>query len=283
MAKFVLTTWAACLARQKPVSTSAKPACMKITSTAPMTIHRRFSDVAVVSTAVLTSSIVGGASWAPATPLMSRSAVPATPTATAAFVVRRISSTPRPTVPEPRWCRLGSGHPVPIGSGLRGPPRAYLASFLLRRAPRRGRLVWSGTPPRRWSGDAPSVGTGWFREHCAVVTRQVHISDGSLNGATSSVRSGRHRTMGVGGTPSSLSSTAEGLGYLDPVARRRELVAIELELRGHLLVAEPDGDRAARLGHVGERSGVLTAAPLRRRRSLRRRRRPRPGRPTGAG
>ena len=182
MAKFVLTTWAACLARQKPVSTSAKPACMKITSTAPMTIHRRFSDVAVVSTAVLTSSMVGGASWAPATLLMSTSAVPATATATAAFVARRISSTPRPTVPEPSWCRLGSGSPAPIGGGLRGPPRAYLASFLLRRAPRRGRLVWSGTPPRRWSGDAPSVGTGWFREHCAVVTRQVHISDGSLNG-----------------------------------------------------------------------------------------------------
>ena len=43
MAKFVLTTWAACLARQKPVSTSAKPACMKITSTAPMTIHSRLT------------------------------------------------------------------------------------------------------------------------------------------------------------------------------------------------------------------------------------------------
>ena len=41
MAKFVLTTWAACLARQKPVSTSANPACMKMTSTAPMTIHSR--------------------------------------------------------------------------------------------------------------------------------------------------------------------------------------------------------------------------------------------------
>ena len=39
MAKFVLTTWAACLARQKPVSTSANPACMKITRTAPMTTH----------------------------------------------------------------------------------------------------------------------------------------------------------------------------------------------------------------------------------------------------
>ena len=43
MAKFVLTTWAACLARQKPVSTSAKPACMKITRTAPMTTHSRLT------------------------------------------------------------------------------------------------------------------------------------------------------------------------------------------------------------------------------------------------
>ena len=34
MAKFVLTTWAACLARQKPVSTSANPACMKMTDRA---------------------------------------------------------------------------------------------------------------------------------------------------------------------------------------------------------------------------------------------------------
>ena len=35
MAKFVDTTWAACFARQKPVSTSAKPACMNITSAGP--------------------------------------------------------------------------------------------------------------------------------------------------------------------------------------------------------------------------------------------------------
>ena len=46
MAKLVLTTWAACLARQKPVSTRAKPACMKITRTAPMTTHSRFVDTA---------------------------------------------------------------------------------------------------------------------------------------------------------------------------------------------------------------------------------------------
>ena len=41
-AKFVLNTCAACLARQNPVSTIANPACMKITSTAPMTTHSRF-------------------------------------------------------------------------------------------------------------------------------------------------------------------------------------------------------------------------------------------------
>ena len=39
MAKFVLTTWAACLARQKPVSTRANPACMKMTRIAPITTH----------------------------------------------------------------------------------------------------------------------------------------------------------------------------------------------------------------------------------------------------
>ena len=47
MAKFVLTTCAACFARQNPVSTSAKPACMKITRTAPMMIHRLLSPSVV--------------------------------------------------------------------------------------------------------------------------------------------------------------------------------------------------------------------------------------------
>lgn len=47
IAKFVLTTWAACFARQKPVSTRAKPACMKMTSTAPMTIQRLLSPRSV--------------------------------------------------------------------------------------------------------------------------------------------------------------------------------------------------------------------------------------------
>ena len=44
MARLVLTTWAACLARQKPVSTRANPACMKMTSAAPMTIQTRLPD-----------------------------------------------------------------------------------------------------------------------------------------------------------------------------------------------------------------------------------------------
>ena len=57
MAKFVDTTWAACLARQKPVSTRAKPACMKITRTAPMTTHSRLSCVPRTSTSL-------GPAWA---------------------------------------------------------------------------------------------------------------------------------------------------------------------------------------------------------------------------
>ena len=56
IAKFVLTTWAACFARQKPVSTSAKPACMKITSTAPITTHSKLTSTAAIGS--------GTASWA---------------------------------------------------------------------------------------------------------------------------------------------------------------------------------------------------------------------------
>ena len=47
IAKFVLTTCEACFARQKPVSTSANPACMKMTSTAPMMIQRLLSPRSV--------------------------------------------------------------------------------------------------------------------------------------------------------------------------------------------------------------------------------------------
>ena len=43
MAKFVLTTWAACFARQKPVSTRANPACMNTTRTAPMMTQSRLT------------------------------------------------------------------------------------------------------------------------------------------------------------------------------------------------------------------------------------------------
>ena len=56
MAKFVLTTCAACLARQKPVSTSANPACMKMTRTAPITTHSMLRLPATAAT--------GSSSWA---------------------------------------------------------------------------------------------------------------------------------------------------------------------------------------------------------------------------
>ena len=60
MAKFVLTTWAACLARQNPVSTRANPACMKITRIAPMTTQSMF--------VVPVRAATGSSSWAKATP-----------------------------------------------------------------------------------------------------------------------------------------------------------------------------------------------------------------------
>ena len=60
MAKFVLTTWAACLARQKPVSTRANPACMKMTRTAPMTTQSMLSCPP--------RAVIGSSSWAKATP-----------------------------------------------------------------------------------------------------------------------------------------------------------------------------------------------------------------------
>ena len=60
MAKFVETTWAACLARQKPVSTRANPACMKITRMAPRITQSRLTWVP--------RTWVSVGSWAPATP-----------------------------------------------------------------------------------------------------------------------------------------------------------------------------------------------------------------------
>ena len=60
-AKLVATTWAACFARQKPVSTRANPACMKITSTAPRTTHSRLTWV---PRAVTWSGAASVSSWA---------------------------------------------------------------------------------------------------------------------------------------------------------------------------------------------------------------------------
>ena len=62
MAKFVLNTCAACFARQKPVSTSAKPACMNMTRTAPMMIHRRLrlTPTSVVVELALPASLTAG-------------------------------------------------------------------------------------------------------------------------------------------------------------------------------------------------------------------------------
>ena len=73
MAKFVLTTCAACLARQNPVSTSAKPACMKMTSTAPMTTHSRLTGI--------DRSGAGAASWANAGVAVRSTVAPTTPEA----------------------------------------------------------------------------------------------------------------------------------------------------------------------------------------------------------
>ena len=61
MAKLVLTTWAACFARQKPVSTSAKPACMKMTRTAPRTTHSMLGGRRG-------DGSTGSSAWAKATP-----------------------------------------------------------------------------------------------------------------------------------------------------------------------------------------------------------------------
>ncbi len=71
MAKLVVTTWAACFAWQKPVSTSAKPACMKMTRTAPITTHNRLMFCASVTTGSASScaKAMVGKSAAPARPM----------------------------------------------------------------------------------------------------------------------------------------------------------------------------------------------------------------------
>ena len=61
MAKLVETTCAACLARENPVSTRAKPACMKMTSTAPITIHSRFNCWPIAVTGAVSCARAGAA------------------------------------------------------------------------------------------------------------------------------------------------------------------------------------------------------------------------------
>ena len=56
-AKFVLITCAAFFFWVRPVSTSAKPACMKMTNAAPMTTHIRLDCLPSTATA-------SGSSWA---------------------------------------------------------------------------------------------------------------------------------------------------------------------------------------------------------------------------
>src|SRR2546423_11724615 len=85
MAKFVDTTWAACLARQNPVSTRANPACMKITRTAPMTTHSMLVDAVSDWRPSLTLLTVGAASAANAVPDMARTKVAARPRVVASF------------------------------------------------------------------------------------------------------------------------------------------------------------------------------------------------------
>ena len=75
MAKFVLTTWAACFARQNPVSTRAKPACMKITSTAPMMIQRLLSPRSVWLMPLIGLTSIEGSTAKDATLVMSTKAM----------------------------------------------------------------------------------------------------------------------------------------------------------------------------------------------------------------
>src|SRR5262245_25208547 len=87
MAKLVLTTWAACLARQKPVSTRAKPACMKITRTAPMVTHRMLVAIPRPSAVDVSGGVLLVAHAAP--PVISRVTMPVAPATTASFSPRR--------------------------------------------------------------------------------------------------------------------------------------------------------------------------------------------------
>ena len=62
---FIIMVWATFLARVKPVSTSAKPACMKKTRKPVMKVHMMFVDVA-------RSSMVGPFACAEAMPFTTK-------------------------------------------------------------------------------------------------------------------------------------------------------------------------------------------------------------------
>ncbi len=57
--KFIVIVWAAFLARVKPVSARAKPACMNITRKPATSVQTKFSDTRVCPRAAPISSSVG--------------------------------------------------------------------------------------------------------------------------------------------------------------------------------------------------------------------------------
>ena len=70
--KFMVMVWAAFLARVKPVSTIAKPACMNMTRKPATSVQTRLMAVVLSATDLATSSILGAAAAASA---MSRARV----------------------------------------------------------------------------------------------------------------------------------------------------------------------------------------------------------------
>src|SRR5512140_294277 len=62
--KFMVTVWAAFLARVKPVSTMAKPACMNMTRNPATRVQTMLMELVLSATALATSSSFGGAASA---------------------------------------------------------------------------------------------------------------------------------------------------------------------------------------------------------------------------
>src|SRR5689334_12485469 len=62
--KFMVTVWAAFLARVKPVSTMANPACMNMTRNPATRVQTRLMELVLSATALATSSSFGGAASA---------------------------------------------------------------------------------------------------------------------------------------------------------------------------------------------------------------------------